>query len=122
MTAPESVEARFMTIFTRIINREIPADIVYEDDLCLAFRDVNPQAPAHILLIPLKPVASLNDLTAEDSELVGHLMAKIPQIAAQLGLTNGYRTVINTGAEGGQTVSHLHIHILAGRNLQWPPG
>lgn len=111
-----------MTIFTRIINREIPADIVYEDDLCLAFRDVNPQAPTHVLLIPRKPVASLNELSADDAELAGHLMMKVPVIAQQLGLTDGYRTVINTGADGGQTVFHMHIHILGGRSLEWPPG
>ena len=111
-----------VTIFTKIIEGEIPADIVYEDDLCLAFRDVNPQAPTHVLLIPRKPIVSLDDLSEEDSALAGHLMLKVPLIAEQLGLTNGYRTVVNTGEEGGQSVFHLHIHILGGRNLQWPPG
>ncbi|MFN8710488.1 MAG: histidine triad nucleotide-binding protein [Planctomyces sp.] len=111
-----------MTIFSRIISKEIPADIVYEDDVCLAFRDINPQAPVHVLLIPKKPVASLNQLTAEDQELCGHLLMTVPQIASLLGLTGGYRTVINTGDDGGQTVHHLHIHILGGRNLTWPPG
>ncbi|MEQ9408607.1 MAG: histidine triad nucleotide-binding protein [Fuerstiella sp.] len=111
-----------MTIFTKIIEREIPADIVYEDDLCLAFRDVNPQAPTHVLLIPKQPLESLNALTPEDASLAAHLLMKVPAIAADLGLSEGYRTVINTGAEGGQTVFHLHIHILGGRNLQWPPG
>lgn len=111
-----------MTIFTKIINREIPADIVYEDELCLAFRDVNPQAPVHVLLIPRLPVVSLDQLTGEHQELCGHLLRKVPEIAARLGLNNGYRTVINTGAQGGQSVFHLHLHILGGRDLLWPPG
>lgn len=111
-----------MTIFTKIINREIEADIVYEDDLCLAFHDVSPQAPVHVLLIPKKPVESLNGLDDADAALAGHLLLKVPKIAAQLGLTDGYRTVINTGSNGGQTVFHLHIHIMGGRGLTWPPG
>ncbi len=111
-----------MNIFLKIINREIPADIVYEDDLCLAFCDVNPQAPVHVLLVPKKPVASLNELSADDSELCGHLLRTVPMIAAKIGLSGGYRTVINTGAQGGQTVFHLHIHILGGRGFSWPPG
>lgn len=111
-----------MTIFQKIIDREIPADIVYEDDHCLAFRDVSPQAPTHVLLIPKKPVESLDGFSGEDKGLAGHLLLKVPQIAAELGLTDGYRTVINTGKEGGQTVLHLHIHILGGRDLAWPPG
>jgi len=111
-----------VTIFLKIIQREIPADIVYEDDQCLAFRDVNPQAPVHVLLIPKKPVASLNELSSDDAALCGHLLKTVPKVAAQLGLSGGYRTVINTGAHGGQTVFHLHIHILGGRDLAWPPG
>jgi histidine triad (HIT) family protein len=111
-----------VTIFTKIINGEIPADIVYEDDLCLAFRDVSPQAPTHVLLIPRKPVESLDGLTEEDSQLVAHLMLTVPQVAKLLGLSDGYRTVINTGVDGGQSVFHLHIHILGGRTLTWPPG
>ena len=111
-----------MTIFTKIINREIPADIVYEDDLCLAFRDITPQAPVHVLLIPKKPVESLDSLDEDDQQLCGHLLRMVPKIASELELNNGYRTVINTGKEGGQTVFHLHIHILGGRDLQWPPG
>ncbi|MEZ6131692.1 MAG: histidine triad nucleotide-binding protein [Planctomycetaceae bacterium] len=111
-----------MTIFSKIINREIPADIVYEDDLCLAFRDVTPQAPTHVLLIPKKCVESLDALAVDDEPLAGHLLMMVPKIAAQLNLNDGYRTVINTGKEGGQSVFHLHIHILAGRNLTWPPG
>jgi histidine triad (HIT) family protein len=111
-----------VTIFQKIINREIPAKIVHEDHLCLAFHDVNPQAPIHVLLIPKKPLISLNDLTADDSTLAAHLLQMIPQIAQKLDLKNGYRTVINTGEHGGQSVFHLHIHILAGRHLAWPPG
>lgn len=111
-----------MTIFTKIINREIPAEIVYEDELCLAFHDVSPQAPVHVLLIPKKPVESLDQLQSDDQLLAGHLMLKVPEVARKLGLTNGFRTIINTGVEGGQTVFHLHIHIMGGRSLAWPPG
>lgn len=115
-------EMLFVTIFQKIIDGEIPANIVHEDDLCLAFHDVSPQAPVHVLLIPRKPVVSLDQLTAEDAQLSGHLLNMIPQIAAKLGLTEGYRTIINTGKDGGQTVFHLHIHIMGGRPLNWPPG
>ena len=110
------------TIFTKIINREIPAEIVYEDDLALAFRDISPQAPTHVLVIPKREVASLDDLKDSDSELMGHLFVVVRKVAAQLELTNGYRTVINCWQEGGQTVDHIHIHLLAGRALTWPPG
>jgi histidine triad (HIT) family protein len=111
-----------VTIFQKIINREIPASIVHEDDLCLAFRDVNPQAPVHVLLIPKKPIVSLDHLTPDDAVLCGHLLQMVPKVAALLGLEGGYRTVINTGVHGGQSVFHLHIHILGGRPLDWPPG
>ncbi len=112
-----------MTIFTKIINREIPAQIVYEDDRALAFRDVNPQAPVHILLIPKKEIPTLNDLEQADTSLMGHLMTLVPKIAADAGIAEkGYRTVINTNAHAGQTVSHVHIHIIGGRALSWPPG
>ena len=110
------------TLFSKIIRREIPADIVYEDDLCLAFRDITPQAPVHILVIPKKPIPNLTDATPEDCELLGHLLLTVKEIAASEGLTTGYRTVINTGEDGGQTVYHLHIHLLGGRSLSWPPG
>lgn len=110
------------TIFSKIISREIPADIVYEDEQCLAFHDVSPQAPVHVLLIPKKPVVSLDEFQDEDQLLAGHLLMKVPEIARLLELSNGYRTVINTGEDGGQSVFHLHIHILAGRALTWPPG
>jgi histidine triad (HIT) family protein len=110
------------TIFTKIINREIPAEIVYEDDLCLAFKDINPQAPVHLLLIPKKPIAKLSDATAEDHRLLGHLMVKAGVIAQEQGGSDSFRLVINNGAEAGQEVFHLHLHLLAGRRFSWPPG
>jgi len=110
------------TIFSKIIRREIPADIVYEDDLALAFRDVNPQAPVHILVIPKKPIPKLTDAESQDDALLGHLLLTVKRVAEQAGLTNGYRLVINTGPDGGQTVYHLHLHILGGRQMTWPPG
>ena len=111
------------TIFGKIIRREICADIVYEDDLCLAFRDITPQAPTHVLIIPKKPIPKLSDATAEDKELLGHLLVTVKIVAEQLGIAeDGYRVVINTGTNGGQTVFHLHMHLLGGRSLQWPPG
>lgn len=110
------------TIFSKIIRREIPADIVYEDDLCLAFKDVHPQAPVHLLVIPKKPIPKLADAEAEDHKLMGHLLLTAKRVAEQAGLTNGYRLVINNGEDGGQTVYHLHLHILGGRHMDWPPG
>jgi histidine triad (HIT) family protein len=110
------------TIFGKIIRREIPADIVYEDDLSLAFRDVNPQAPTHILVIPKKPIPKLDEATPEDLSLLGHLLLTVKKVAQQAGLSNGYRVVINNGSDGGQTVDHLHLHILGDRPLLWPPG
>ena len=110
------------TIFTKIINREIPADIVYEDDLALAFRDINAQAPTHVLVIPKEEIASLDDISDDNAHVMGHLFSVVRKVAAQLELTGGYRTVINCGADGGQTVDHIHIHLLGGRSLSWPPG
>jgi histidine triad (HIT) family protein len=110
------------TLFGKIIRKEIPADIVYEDNLCLAFRDIAPQAPVHILVIPKQAIAKLADAEPADHALMGHLLLVVKRVAAQAGLTNGYRTVINTGVEGGQTVDHLHLHILGGRAMGWPPG
>lgn len=111
------------TIFGKIIRKEIPANIVYEDDHCLAFTDITPQAPTHILVIPKKPIPKLSDATSEDKELLGHLLLTVKQVADQAGLAeNGYRVVINTGNDGGQTVFHLHLHLLGGRSLDWPPG
>lgn len=110
------------TIFTKIINREIPADIVYEDDRCLAFRDINPQAPVHLLIIPLKPIATLNDMTEADRELVGHLHLVAAKLAEDMGFAeDGYRVVMNCNRDGGQTVYHIHLHLLAGRVMGWPP-
>ena len=110
------------TIFGKIIRKEIPADIVYEDNLALAFRDVNPQAPTHILVIPKQAIAKLSDAESADHALMGHLLLTAKRVAEQVGLTNGYRVVVNTGDDGGQTVNHLHLHILGGRSLTWPPG
>lgn len=109
------------TIFTKIINKEIPASIVYEDELCLAFKDLNPQAPIHVLLIPKKRISCTQKILKTDQNLMGHLMIKIPEIAKILQL-DSYRLVVNTGDQAGQTVFHLHIHILGGRKLHWPPG
>ena len=110
------------TLFTKIINREIPADIVYEDDLCLAFKDINPQAPLHILVIPKKHIAKISDAEKDDQDLLGYLLLKAGMIAKDQGYGKAFRLVINNGENAGQTVFHLHIHILAGRNLTWPPG
>ncbi|MES2794200.1 MAG: histidine triad nucleotide-binding protein [Planctomycetota bacterium] len=110
------------TIFKRIIDKEIPAKIVYEDDLCLAFHDVNPQAPVHILVIPKKEIPSTAQLTDEDQQLAGHLVLTVAKIAKQVGLEQGYRVIVNCGPWGGQTVDHLHFHLLGGRPLHWPPG
>jgi histidine triad (HIT) family protein len=115
---PETTE----TIFSKIVRKEIPADIVYEDNLALAFKDINPQAPVHILVIPKQPIAQLSDAESKDHALMGHLLLTAKRVADQAGLTNGYRLVINTGPDGGQTVYHLHIHILGGRQMTWPPG
>jgi len=110
------------TIFGKIIRREIPADIVYEDDLALAFKDVQSQAPVHILVIPKKPIVKLTDAQESDRDLLGHLLLTAKRVAQEAGLTNGYRVVINTDSDGGQSVYHLHLHILGGRQMTWPPG
>lgn len=110
------------TIFTKIINKEIPADIVYEDDLCLAFRDINPQAPVHILLIPKKQLPHLNDAETNDQELLGHIMLVAAKVAADEGVADAFRLVLNNGEGAGQEIFHLHFHLLAGRGFSWPPG
>ena len=110
-----------MTIFQKIIDREIPADIVYEDDLALAFRDIEPQAPVHVLVIPKQPVENVAALTEGEKELAGHLLLVAAKVAGQENLTD-YRLVTNNGAAAGQSVFHLHIHVLGGRPLRWPPG
>ncbi len=109
------------TIFGKIIKREAPADIVYEDDLCLAFRDINPHAPVHVLLIPKKEIARLADAQPEDQALLGHLLLAANKIARELGVEDAFRVVISNGAEAGQTVFHLHLHILAGRRFRERP-
>jgi histidine triad (HIT) family protein len=111
-----------VTIFSKIIERTVPAKIVHEDDLCLAFHDISPQAPVHVLVIPKKPIESLAHASGDDAELLGHLLATTTKIARDLGLAEGYRVVINTGKDGGQSVDHLHLHLLGGRSLSWPPG
>lgn len=110
------------TLFEKIIAREIPAELLHEDDLCVAFRDINPVAPVHVLIVPRKPIPSLDDLEPGDAERVGHLFLVAKLLAASEGLENGYRTVVNCGEDGGQSVPHLHVHLLGGRALTWPPG
>ncbi len=109
--------------FCKIIDRQLPARIVFEDERAIAFEDINPQAPTHSLVIPKKHIESLNSLSSEDEELVGYLLAVAAKIAKQKGIDEiGYRTVINTNIQAGQTVYHLHIHLLGGRIMRWPPG
>ena len=111
------------SIFKKIVDGEIPADIVHDDELCMAFKDVAPQAPTHVLVIPKKEIPSLAELTAEDQALVGHILLVIKRLADELGLAaGGYRVVTNCGSDGGQVVKHLHFHLLGGRVLNWPPG
>ncbi|XP_048769194.1 uncharacterized HIT-like protein Synpcc7942_1390 [Ostrea edulis] len=110
------------TIFSKIVDKSIPADIMYEDDLCLAFRDVSPQAPVHFLVIPKFPIPGISDAELKDKELLGHLLLIAKQVADKENLTNGYRLVINNGPDGCQSVYHLHIHVMGGRQMDWPPG
>ncbi|KAK9504282.1 hypothetical protein O3M35_010651 [Rhynocoris fuscipes] len=110
------------TIFGKILRKEIPAKIIHEDDQCIAFHDVNPQAPVHFLVIPRKPIATLSDAEDSDAELLGHLMVTAKNVAKKEGLNNGYRLVVNNGKDGAQSVYHLHIHVLGGRQMGWPPG
>lgn len=110
------------TIFDKIIDKSIPADIIYEDERCLAFRDISPMAPTHFLVIPKKRIASLERAEECDSELLGHLMMVAKQTAQQEKLTSGYRLVVNNGPDGAQSVYHLHLHVLGGRQMKWPPG
>src|SRR5262245_5586077 len=109
-------------IFLKIIEGKIKADVVYEDDRCLAFRDINPQAPVHVLIIPRKVIPTHDAIAEEDRELVGHLHLVAAKLAGQLGLTDGYRVVVNCRERAGQTVPHLHMHLLGGRDMRWPPG
>lgn len=109
------------TLFEKILDEEIPAKIIYRDEFCAAINDINPQAPTHVLLFPIKPIASIDALSEEDSHIVSHLMLTVAKIAKQQGLQDGYRAVINNGKLAGQTIAHLHIHILGGKPLSWPP-
>ena len=110
-------------LFCKLINREIPASIVYEDDRVLAFNDINPQAPTHVLIVPKRHIASLDELSADDDALVGELVRRAAAIAADRGIAaGGYRTVFNTNRDAGQTVFHVHLHLIGGRRLTWPPG
>ncbi|UCD65589.1 MAG: histidine triad nucleotide-binding protein [Deltaproteobacteria bacterium] len=110
------------TIFTKIINKEIPADIVYEDDQCLAFRDINPQAPVHVLIIPKKTMPKLNDAGESDQGLLGHLMLVASKVAEMEGVADAFRLILNNGAGAGQEIFHMHFHLMAGRSFTWPPG
>ena len=110
------------TLFEKIIAREVPADIVYEDEQCLAFRDINPQAPVHILVIPKKPIPMVGEAHESDEPLLGHLLTTASKIAEEEGYGDAFRLAINNGAKAGQTVFHLHVHMLAGRQFNWPPG
>jgi len=111
------------TLFQRIMDGELPGDIVYEDEQCVVLRDINPQAPVHLLIIPRKPIPSLNEVTEEDAPLIGHLFVVARQMAEREGITRtGYRTVFNTGPDAQQSVYHLHLHLLGGRKFTWPPG
>jgi len=110
------------TIFSKIIAREIPAEVLHEDDLCLAFRDINPRAPTHFLVIPKKEIVSLAELSDEDEQIVGRCIMVASKVAAAEGLERGYRVVANTREDGGQEVDHLHFHVLGGRKMTWPPG
>lgn len=111
-----------MTVFAKIIAREIPAEFLFEDELCIAIKDISPKAPTHILVIPKKPIASLASLADEDELIVGRCVMVVSKIAKSLGLGDGYRVVVNCGRDGGQEVPHLHFHLLGGRPMQWPPG
>ena len=110
------------TLFEKIINKEIPADILYEDDISIVIKDISLQAPTHLLIIPKKVIPKLSDATQEDQEILGHLMLVAGRIADDLGLDETFRLVVNNGAKAGQSVFHLHLHLLSGRNLNWPPG
>jgi histidine triad (HIT) family protein len=110
------------TLFERICDREIPAQIVFEDDQVVAFRDINPKAPTHVLIVPRRAIPRIGEAAESDAALLGHLLLKAAEVARQLGLANGYRLVFNNGKDGGEAVPHLHCHLLGGRELSWPPG
>ena len=110
------------TLFEKIIAREIPANIEHEDELCIAFHDIEPQAPTHLLVIPKKPIPRINEAQTEDQATLGHLLLTASALAKKLNLDNGFRIAINNGPDGGESVPHLHVHLLGGRKLTWPPG
>lgn len=110
------------TLFQKIMDKEIPGDIIHEDEKCIAIRDIDPQAPTHALVIPRKPIPSLDALDEEDGPLVGHLFLVAKEVAAAEGLSNGYRTVFNNGPHAQQSVDHIHLHVIGGRQMSWPPG
>ena len=110
------------TLFQKILDHEIPSQLLHEDELCGAFRDISPQAPVHVLIVPRKPIPGVSALESGDAAIVGHLFEVARKLAAELGLGSGFRLVVNDGADGGQTVPHLHVHLLGGRPLRWPPG
>jgi histidine triad (HIT) family protein len=111
------------TLFEKICEGEIPAEIIYQDDLCVCFRDISPQAPTHVLIVPRKPIVRIAEAIEEDQQVLGHMLTKVSHIAKILGLTDkGFRLVINNGRDGGEAVPHLHIHLLGGRQMTWPPG
>jgi histidine triad (HIT) family protein len=111
------------TLFQKIHDREIPADVIHRDDLCFAFRDIAPQAPTHVLIVPVEPIPRVGEATAGDQAILGHLLLTAAKIATDLGIAEtGYRITINNGTHGGETVPHLHVHLLGGRQLEWPPG
>ncbi|MEI6247901.1 MAG: histidine triad nucleotide-binding protein [Verrucomicrobiota bacterium] len=110
------------TLFQKIADREIPAKLIHEDAVCVAFHDISPQAPTHVLVVPRKPIARVGEATAEDQATLGHLLLVAAQLSSQLNLTKGFRIVINNGPDGGESVPHLHVHLLGGRALSWPPG
>jgi len=121
--APQSLGAMSKTLFEKIIAREIPAAIVYEDDQVLAFRDIKPQAPVHVLVIPKNPISRIAEAKPEDQQVLGWLLLRAAQVAEQLGLSKtGYRLVFNNGPDAGEAVPHLHCHIIGGRKMGWPPG
>jgi histidine triad (HIT) family protein len=110
------------TLFQKIADREIPAKLIHEDAVCVAFHDISPQAPTHVLVVPRKPIARVGEATAEDQATLGHLLLVAAQLSLQLNLAKGFRIVINNGPDGGESVPHLHVHLLGGRALSWPPG
>ena len=111
-----------MTLFEKILAGEIPAEIIYRDDKAFVIRDINPQAPVHVLVIPVKPVPRIGEADGQDRELLGHLLLVAARIASDLNLEKGYRVIINNGPDGGESVPHLHVHVLGGRRMTWPPG